>query len=164
MHDFAMSFGGLLGYQHFSNRSQGHNHKLIVLLSSYYTAHEYTVPPPTLTVSRDPDANTTLRDGDDLTLTCTIQLDDAVDSDVVVTGILQGPTGRNSTIVKTLDSPVQSSPVESKVYQIVLYIPSLRATSSETCTCTASVDPGTGVDSVQSSESHTDSIDITVGK
>ena len=134
-----------------------------------YITHEYTVPPPTLTVSRDPDANTTLRNGDDLTLTCTIQLDEAVDSDVVVTGILWGPTGRSSTIVKTLDSPVQSSPVESssvqpKVYQIVLYIPSLLATSSETCTCTASVDPGSGLDFVQSSESRTDSIDITVGK
>ena len=105
-------------------------------------------------MSRDPDASTTLRHGDSLSLTCTIQLEEAVDSDVVVTGRLQGQAGRSSTVVTSSDN----------VYKIMLNIPSLRATPSEICTCTASVDPGPGVDFVQSSEPHTDSLNITVGK
>ena len=105
-------------------------------------------------MSRDPDASTTLRHGDSLSLTCTIQLEEAVDSDVVVTGRLQGQAGRNSTVVTSSD----------KVYKIMLDIPSLRATPSEIYTCAASVAPGSGVDFVQSSEPHTDSLNITVGK
>ena len=103
---------------------------------------------------RDPDASVTLRHGDPLTLTCTIQLDPAVDSDVVVTGNLQGQAGRNSTIVTSSDG----------VYKIILYIHSLRATSSDTYTCSATVTPDLGVMYVQRSELNSDSLDITVGK
>ena len=115
-----------------------------------------TVPLPTISVSRDPDASTTLRHGDSLTLTCSIQLDPnpAVDSDVMVTGRLQGRAGGNSTIVTPSDG----------VYKIMLYIPSLRATSSDTYTCTATVEPGSGVMHVQQIESHSDSLNISAGK
>ena len=106
-------------------------------------------------MSRDPDASVIIRHGDPLTLTCSIQLDPnpAVDSDVVVTGRLQGRVGGNSTIVTTSDG----------VYKIMLYIPSLRATFSDTYTCTATVEPGSGVMYVHRSESH-HSLNITVGK
>ncbi len=112
-----------------------------------------TVPLPRNSVSREPDASVRLRHGDNLTLTCTIQLDPnpAVDSDVVVTGRLQG-AGRNSTIVTSSDG----------VYKVMLHIPSLRATSSDTYTCTGTVEPGSGVMYVQRSESHY-SLNITVG-
>ena len=107
-------------------------------------------------MSRDPNATVTLRNGDPLTLTCTIQLDPAVvDNDVVVTGSLGGPGGR-STIMLVMDS--------AGVYRIRLDIPSLRATLSDTYTCTATVIPAPGVLNVLgSSESHS-SLDITVGK
>ena len=114
------------------------------------------VPPPTLVMSRDPDATVTLHNGDPLTLTCAIQLDPAVvDSDVVVTGNLGGLGGR-STRMPVMDS--------AGVYRITLDIPSLWATLSDTYTCTATVMPAPGVENVLgSSESHS-SLDITVGK
>ena len=104
-------------------------------------------------MSREPDASVLLRHGDNLTLTCTIQPDPspAVDSEVVVTGRLQG-AGRNSTIVTTSDG----------VYEIMLYIPSLLATPSNTYTCTGTVEPGSGVMYIQRSESHY-RLNITVG-
>ncbi len=116
-----------------------------------------TVPPPTLAMSRDPNATVILHNGDPLTLTCTIQLDPAVvDSDVIVTGSLGGPGGRSTTIMLVMDS--------AGVYRITLDIPSLRATLSDTYTCTATVIPASGFENVQgSSESHS-SLDITVGK
>ena len=104
-------------------------------------------------MSREPDASVLLRHGDNLTLTCTIRPDPnpAVDSDVVVTGRLQG-AGRNSTIVATSDG----------VYKVMLHIPSLRATSSDTYTCIGTVEPGSGMMYLQRSESHY-SLNITVG-
>ena len=112
------------------------------------------VPPPSLSVSRDPDTSVILRHGDPLTLTCSIQLDPnpAVDSDVVVTGKLQGPEGSNSTTVMATAGE----------YKNMLYIPSLLATFSDTYTCTATVEPGSGVICAQSSES-SHSLNITVG-
>ena len=106
-------------------------------------------------MNRDPGVSVILRHGDTLTLTCSIQLDPnpAVDSNVVVTGRLQGRAGGSSTIVTTSDG----------VYRNVLYIPSLRATFSDTYTCTVTVKPGSGVIYVQSSESHSDSLSISVG-
>ena len=119
-------------------------------------AHTSIVPPPTLSVSRDPDASVTLRHGNPLTLTYTIQLDPdpAVDNDVEVTGNLQGRAGRNSTIVMISDG----------VYKITLYIASLRATASDTYTCSATVGPDSGVVYVQHSDLTSASLDITVGK
>ena len=105
-------------------------------------------------MSRDPDASTTLRHGDSLSLTCTIQLDEAVDSDVVVIGRLQGQAGMSSNVVAR----------SGKVYEIVLYIPSLRATPSEICICTTSVEPSLDEMFIQSNELQTDSLNITVGK
>ena len=107
------------------------------------------VPPPTLAMSRDPDATMTLRNGDPLTLTCTIQLDPAVvDSDVVVTGILEGPGGRSTTMIAS-----------AGMYTIRLDIPSLRGTY--TCTVTVMPDPSSLY--VNGSESES-SLNITVGK
>ena len=121
---------------------------------SYFT-YTTIVPPPTLAMSRDPDATVTLHNGDPLTLTCTIQLDPAVvDSDVVVIGSLGGPRGRSTTM------PVMDS---AGVYRITLNISSLLATLSDTYTCTATVMPAQGVVNVTGSESHS-SLDITVGK
>ena len=107
-------------------------------------------------MSRDPNDTVTLHNGDPLTLTCAIQLDPAVvDSDVVVTGSLGGPGGRSTTM------PVMDS---AGMYRVMLDIPSLRATLSDTYTCTATVMPASGGDNVLgSSESHS-SLDITVGK
>ena len=104
-------------------------------------------------MSREPDASVIRRHGDNLTLTCTIELDPnpAVDSSVMVTGRLQG-AGRNDTTVATSDG----------VYKIMLYIPSLLATLSDTYTCTATVEPDSGVQYIQRSESHY-SLSITVG-
>ena len=106
-------------------------------------------------MSRDPDASVTLRHGDPLTLTCTIQLDPdpAVDSDVVVTGNLQGQAGSNS-------APVMTSAGE---YKMTLNIASLQATFLDMYTCTSSVEPRPGVMYVERSESHY-SLNITVGK
>ena len=106
-------------------------------------------------MSRDPEATVTLHNGDSLTLTCTIQLDPAVvDSDVIVTGNLGGPGG-SSTAMPVMDS--------AGVYRIMLDIPSLLATLSDTYTCTATVMPAPAVVNVLVSESLS-SLDITVGK
>ena len=117
-----------------------------------YITHVSTVPPPTLALSSDPDATVTLHHGDPLILTCSSQLDETVDSDVMVTLRLQGRAGGSSTIVTPSDG----------LNKIILYIPSLRATPSDTYTCTATVEPGSGVMYVQRSELH-NSLNITVG-
>ena len=70
----------------------------------------------------------------------------------MVTGRLQGQAGRNDTIVTTSDG----------VYKIMLFIPSLLATPSDTYTCIGTVEPGLGVMYVQRRESHY-SLNITVG-
>ena len=107
-------------------------------------------------MSRNPDVSATLHHGNRLTLTCTIQLHPAVvNSDVVVTGNINGPRGTNSTVT------VMSSAGE---YRIILEIPSLNATASDTYTCTATVKPGSGVMYVQQSEPNSSSLSITVGK
>ena len=119
----------------------------------FCVAHISIVPPPTLAMSRDPDASMTLHNGDSLILTCTIQLDSAVvDSDVVVTGNLAGPGGSTTTMIASVG-----------MYTIRLDIPSLRATSSDTYTCTATVMPDSSSLYVNGSESQS-SLDITVGK
>ena len=131
-----------------------HVHSIICHTIMHCPIHS-TVPLPTISVSRDPDASTViLHHGDNLTLTCSIQLDPnpAVDSDVMVTGRLQG-AGSSSTTVTMSEG----------VYRIMLDIPSLRATFSDTYTCTATVEPGSGVMHVQSSESRSDSLSISVG-
>ena len=107
-------------------------------------------------MSRVPDATVTLHNGDPLTLTCTIQLHQAViDSDVIVTRDLGGPGGRRTTM------PVMDS---AGVYRITLDIPSLLATLSDTYTCTATVRPNPGVVNVVGSRESRSSLDITVGK
>ena len=113
-----------------------------------------TVPTPTLTITRDPDANVTLRHGDPLNLTCTIQLDPAVDSDVMVTGELGGPEGNDENVTKM--SEVR--------YCITVTVHSLSATSSDNYTCNATVDPGSGVMNVLNNKDGYSSLNITVGK
>ena len=105
-------------------------------------------------MSRNPDVSTTLRHGNNLTLTCTIQLHPAVvNSDVVVTGNIDGPRVINSTVMSSAGE-----------YRIILEIPSLQATASDTYTCTATVKPGSGVMYVNRSEPNSSSLSITVGK
>ena len=119
----------------------------------HYVAHISIVPPPTLAMSRDPDATVSLRNGDPLILTCTITLDPAVvDSDVVVTGRLGGSGGSTTTMIAS-----------AGMYTIRLDIPSLRATSSDTYTCTVTVMPDPSSLYVNGSESQS-SLDITVSK
>ena len=71
---------------------------------------------------------------------------------MVATGKLEGQEGSNSTTVMATAGE----------YKILLYISSLRATFSDVYTCTATVEPGSGVMYVQSSES-SHSLNITVG-
>ena len=124
-----------------------------MVVDQLYITHISIVPPPTLAVSRDPDATVTLYLGDPLTLTCTIQLDPAVvDSGVVVTGRLGGPGGNSTTMIAS-----------AGVYRIILDVPTLQATSSVTYACTVTVEPSSRSIYVNGSESQS-SIDITVGK
>ena len=114
-----------------------------------------TVPPPTLAITRDPDASVTLHQGDFLALTCTIQIDPAVvDSGIEVNGSLSGPGGRpRSTTMR----------FSAGMYRIILDIPSLQATPSDTYTCAVAVEPTPRSVYVQGSKSHSN-LDITMGK
>ena len=94
-----------------------------------------TVPIPSLNVTRDPDTTVNLRHGDNVTLTCTIQLDPAVDSDIIVTGELSGPGGTANGVVL----------ISTGIYQIVLSILSLQATMSDTYTCSTTISPRSDV-------------------
>ena len=106
---------------------------------------------------RDPDANVTLRHGNSLTLTCTVQWDQAlVDSnvDVTVNGMLRGPRGNSNA----------STLVSDGVYQVVLEIASLYATSSDAYTCSATVSPASGGANIRNGEQGYATLDISVGK
>ena len=113
-----------------------------------------TVPTPELTLSRDPNASVTLRHGDPLSLTCTIQLGSAVDSDVVVTGELSGPGGSNGTVVMET----------MRKYCITQTISSLNTTPSDTYTCNTTIDPAIGVENVLKNTDGYSTLTITVGE
>ena len=112
------------------------------------------VPTPILNVTRDPDIGVTLRHGDPLTLNCTIQLDRAVDGEVVVNGTLKGEEQTASDLRE----------VSSGVYQTTLAISSLSATPLDVYTCTATISPSSNITSATPTKTATYTLNITVGK
>ena len=111
-------------------------------------------------MNRDPDGtenSVPLHHGDPLNLTCTIELNPAVDIDVIVSGALSGqgiqdPEGK----VEYIQS--------RELYQMKRTIASLEAAQSTVYTCTATVKPGQGVVNVQESERNRTILTVTVGK
>ena len=100
----------------------------------------------------------TLRHGDTLTLTCTIQLEsDEVDSAVMVDGSLSGPG------LATVNSVTEVSPL---MYQITGEISELEATTPtpDTYTCTATANPDPLEMNLISSEPETITLDVTIGE
>ncbi len=115
------------------------------------------VPPPSVVVTASQDQ--TLYDGESVTLTCTITLDQAVDSVVAVTASWAGPGGG----VLSYGGRVTVSGVTgSGPYQSTLTLSSLVTSDTGDYTCTASVDPSTP--QVVASGDDTDTHTIAVGK
>ena len=93
--------------------------------------------------------------GDDITLTCTIVVDPAVDTDVVVTAVWTGP-GEGITGTTPTD------PDSDKTYQSTLALTSLETSDSGGYTCTAMA---TSDDTfVTDSDPVPNTLTITVGK
>ena len=115
------------------------------------------VPPPTLAFVRVPDTDVTLRHGDALTLTCTIQFEsDDVDSVVMVDGELSGP-GLASVNTVTEVSPL--------MYELTLEVTGLQATTTpDTYTCTVTANPGSSEMNVIASAQQIITVDVTVGE
>ncbi len=111
------------------------------------------VPPPSVAVTAD--TNRTLYAGEDVTLTCDITLDPAVDSEVAVTASWTGPDGPITAGVSDISG-------SGLAYQSTLTLSSLTTSDSGDYTCTASVDPATPL--VVGSGGGTGSHTITVGK
>ena len=106
-------------------------------------------------MTRDLNASMALHHGDPLSLTCIIQLDPAVDSDVVVTGELRGSRGTTRTLTM----------VSNTTYQMILAISSLRATLSDVYTCAAIVSPGPAVQNVLASRPDVSTaLNVTIGR
>ncbi len=113
------------------------------------------VPPPSVTVSADPDR--TLYTDEDVSLTCDITLDPAVGSEVAVTASWTGPGGPITTGVSDISG-------SGLAYQSTLTLSSLTTSDSGLYTCTASVDPAVPTPLVVGSGDGTDSHTIAVGK
>ena len=128
------------------------------VLPDIFVISSAPVPTPTLAFIRVPDADVTLRHGDTLTLTCTIQLEsDEVDSAVMVDGSLSGPR------LATVNSVTEISPI---MYQLTGEISELEATTPtpDTYTCTVTVNPGPLEMNIIASELETITLDVTVGE
>ena len=97
----------------------------------------------------------TLYTEDDLTLTCTIELDEAVDTGVVVTVEWTGPNGMLFGTVPSVAS--------STTYQSVVDITSLEMSDSGSYTCNAHASPN-GTPFVTASEATSNTTEVTVGK
>ena len=117
------------------------------------------VPPPTLAFVRVPDTDVTLRHGDALNLTCTIQFEpDDVDSIVTVDGELSGPGLATVNIVTKL-SPL--------MYELTGEVTGLQATATatpDTYTCTVTANPGSSEMNVMASAQETFTVGISVGE
>ncbi len=115
------------------------------------------VPPPILAVIRVPDTNVTLRHGDTLTLTCTIEFEpDNIDSVVTVDGELSGPG------LASVNSVTKISPL---MYQLTGEVTGLQATAApDTYTCTVTANPGPLEMNLIASEQEAITVDITVGE
>ena len=107
-------------------------------------------------MNRDPDGSVTLRHGDPLNLTCTIELDKAVDINVTVSGALSGQGIHDPRGTAQL--------VRSAVYQIRKTISSLTAAKSAVYTCNATVSPAQEIMNVRASEKNISTLSISVGK
>ena len=128
------------------------------------TAHIGTdgllLPPVTsqsVTVSRDPESGT-LCHGDNLTLTCTIQLDGAINTGLDVTVVWIGPPGSISP-----DNPTPTMDSET-VYESTVTFSSLENSDSGDYNCTATVRPDPSSEFITESGEGTDTLSITVGK
>ena len=97
----------------------------------------------------------TLYTEDDLTLTCTIQLDEAVDTGVDVTVEWIGP---NRTLSGTVPSAISNT-----TYQSIVNITSLEMSDTGPYTCTASASPD-GTPFVTASEATSNTTQVAVGK
>ena len=117
------------------------------------------VPSPLVNLSRDPESGT-LRHGDNLTLTCTIQLDGAIDTGVVVTVVWTGPPG------DTVLSPDNTTPTmdSDTIYESTVTFSSLETSDSGGYTCTTTVSPYPSSEFITESEEGTDTLSIIVGK
>ena len=116
------------------------------------------VPPPTLAFVRVPDTDVTLRHGDTLTLTCSIQFepDDDVDSVVTVDGELSGPG------LASVNTVTELSPL---MYELTGEVTDLQATATpDTYTCTVIANPGSSEMNVIASAPQTITEDVTVGE
>ncbi len=113
------------------------------------------VPPPSVAVTADPDR--TLYADEDVTLTCDITLDPAVDSEVAVTASWTGPGG-------PITDGVSDIAGSGLAYQSTLTLSSLTTSDSGLYTCTASVDPAVPTPLVVGSGDGTGGHTITVGK
>ena len=106
-----------------------------------------------MTVDQAPDR--TLYTEDDLTLTCTIELDEAVDTVVDVTVVWLGP---NEALSDTVPSATSST-----TYQSIANITSLEMSDSGPYTCNATASPD-GTQFVTASEATSNTTEVTVGK
>ena len=97
----------------------------------------------------------TLYTEDDLTLTCTIELDEAVDTGVVVTVVWIGPDGMLFGAV--------SSATSSTTYQSTVNITSLEISDTGFYACTATASPD-GTTFVTASEPRSNTTNVVVGK
>ena len=130
------------------------------------TAHNVTnglllpppVPSPSVTLSRDPESGT-LRHGDNLTLTCTIRLDEAIDTGIDVTVVWNGPPAGNISP----DNPTPTMDSDT-VYESTVTFSFLETSDSGGYTCTATVSPVPPSEFITESGEGTDTLSITVGK
>ena len=113
------------------------------------------VPSPSVILSRDPESGT-LRHGDNLTLTCTIRLDEAIDTGVDVTVVWNGPAGNISPDNLTIYS--------NTVYESTVTFSSLMTSDSGGYTCTAAVSPVPSSGFIIESGGGTDTLNIIVGE
>ena len=112
-----------------------------------------------VTVAQAP--NRTLYTEDDLTLTCAIQLNEAVDTGVVVTAVWLGPgtTELSTSGLITVSDVTGSRPT----YQSTVHILSLEISDSGAYTCNATASPN-GTPFATASEAMSNTTDVTVGK
>ena len=111
-------------------------------------------------VTQAPDR--TLYTEDDFTLTCTIELNEAVDTGVDVTVVWTGPPG--DTVLSTGGRITVSDVTGSRpTYQSRVDITSLEISDSGAYTCNATASPD-GTTFVTASEATSNTTDVTIGK
>ena len=98
----------------------------------------------------------TLRHGDPLNLTCTIELAPAVDIAVAISGTLNGQGIQNPNYESIRHT-------SSRIYKINETISSLVAARPSVYTCTATVSPGSGAEYVMASQMTSTVLNVTVG-